>query len=253
MNYTATLLSDNLFIGNPNNIFNSSIQVLITAVDFSANDFTGPIPTNVFSLPRLESFGASKTCFSGSLPTAICGCTTLKVLLMDGVTSGPSCQLKFDFIQTLDAYVSRLFMRSSGSCPNTFLGLKSLYLGNNSFSFLNTSTFGETLEILTMSNNSLVSSFPSDLGAVQVLAIDENGFVGVIDLNCSKPIALTKLFAGNNQLSGNLSRCSCMQNLNMLRVSYNSFTGSLDFVSSLSKIEELIVAGNLLTGTRWLF
>ena len=43
------LLSDSLFIGNPDNIFNSSIQVLVTAVDFSANDFTGPKPTNAFS------------------------------------------------------------------------------------------------------------------------------------------------------------------------------------------------------------
>ena len=97
------LAQRNFLTGQPDNIFNLTGQILLTAVDFSFNDFTGPIPTRVFQLPILRTFAAEKTCFHGSLPLQICDASSLRVLLLDGVTSGLACQQRIDFFGSRDS------------------------------------------------------------------------------------------------------------------------------------------------------
>ena len=79
------LLQQNSLTGNPAAAFNGEYQQLLTAIELSFNDFTGEIPSTVFSLPQLISFGATGTCFHGSLPLEICACRSMQVNSFVGV------------------------------------------------------------------------------------------------------------------------------------------------------------------------
>ena len=100
------LVQHNFLTGRPDTVFNTSSHLLLTAVDLSFNDFTGPIPSRVFELPVLEAFASAKTCFSGPLPQSLCNASSLLVLLMDGVNSGEGCQRVVGFGKGSKAYVS---------------------------------------------------------------------------------------------------------------------------------------------------
>jgi hypothetical protein len=206
----ALIVADNNFHGQPDVIFNSSVQTLLTAVDISSNDFSGSFPVNVFALPNLESFASIKTCFSGSLPSAICGCTNLKVLLMDGVTSGPSCQRKFraDAVAGSDAYVSTKGSLAGGIPSCVWSGLPlltSLHLSSNGL----TGTIGpipgsSNLTSIVLSYNQLSGTIPGELLSLPftTLELSNNRFKGTVDGDLVFGDAV--VYLQNNRLSGYL-------------------------------------------------
>jgi Leucine-rich repeat (LRR) protein len=206
----ALIVADNNFHGQPDVIFNSSVQTLLTAVDISSNDFSGSFPVNVFALPNLESFASIKTCFSGSLPSAICGCTNLKVLLMDGVTSGPSCQRKFraDVVAGSDAYVSTQGPLAGGIPSCIWSGLPlltSLHLSSNGL----TGTIGpipdsSNLSSIVLSYNQLSGTIPVELLSLPftTLELSNNRFKGTVDGDLVFSDAV--VYLQNNRLSGYL-------------------------------------------------
>jgi Leucine-rich repeat (LRR) protein len=206
----ALIVADNNFHGQPDVIFNSSVQTLLTAVDISSNDFSGSFPVNVFALPNLESFASIKTCFSGSLPSAICGCTNLKVLLMDGVTSGPSCQRKFraDVVAGSDAYVSTQGPLAGGIPSCIWSGLPlltSLHLSSNGL----TGTIGpipdsSNLTSIVLSYNQLSGTIPVELLSLPftTLELSNNRFKGTVDGDLVFSDAV--VYLQNNRLSGYL-------------------------------------------------
>jgi Leucine-rich repeat (LRR) protein len=206
----ALIVADNKFYGQPDVIFNSSVQTLLTAVDISSNDFSGSFPVDVFALPNLESFASIKTCFSGSLPSAICGCTNLKVLLMDGVTSGPSCQRKFraDVVAGSDAYVSTQGPLAGGIPSCVWSGLPlltSLHLSSNGL----TGTIGpipenSNLTSIVLSYNQLSGTIPVELLSLPftTLELSNNRFKGTVDGDLVFSDAV--VYLQNNRLSGYL-------------------------------------------------
>lgn len=129
------LVQRNFFEGQPDNVFNVTGHLLLTAVDLSFNDFSGTIPERVFTLPILRTFAAVKTCFHGSLPPTICQASSLIVLLMDGVASGLGCQQRINFIgSSSNAYYSTNGAVAGGipSCIWEMTSLQSLQLSSNS-------------------------------------------------------------------------------------------------------------------------
>jgi Leucine-rich repeat (LRR) protein len=206
----ALIVADNKFYGQPDVIFNSSVQTLLTAVDISSNDFSGSFPVDVFALPNLESFASIKTCFSGSLPSAICSCTNLKVLLMDGVTSGPSCQRKFraDAVAGSDAYVSTKGSLAGGIPSCVWSGLPlltSLHLSSNGL----TGTIGpipdsSNLSSIVLSYNQLSGTIPVELLSLPftTLELSNNRFKGTVDGDLVFSDAV--VYLQNNRLSGYL-------------------------------------------------
>jgi hypothetical protein len=220
----ALIVANNNFYGRPDIIFNASVQTLLTAVDISSNDFNGPVPSTVFTLPALESFASIKTCFSGSLLSSICGCSNLKVLLMDGVTSGVACHRKFrvDLIAGSDAYVSTKGPLAGGipTCIwNSWPKLNSLHLSSNGL----TGTIGpvsgaSNLTSVVLSYNQLSGTIPEELMSLPftTLELSNDRFKGVVsgDLAYSNSV----VYLQNNRLSGylpvsfsNASQVSVMQ------------------------------------------
>jgi hypothetical protein len=204
----ALLVQQNSFTGNPASSFNVSAQRLLTAVDLSNNDFSGPIPAIIFQLPLIESVGMTKTCFSGSLPSVLCECTTLKVLLMDGVTSGEACQRRFDFTATSDAYVSRKGPLQGGipACLWSLPLLTSVHLSSNgltgSLAGLDDMTLSANLSSLVLSYNQLSGTIPQALQNANftTLQLSNNRFKGTYTGQLLVADAVVDL--ENNRLSG---------------------------------------------------
>jgi hypothetical protein len=210
----AVIVADNLLHGRVDGAFNATFQKLLTAVDISSNDFSGPIPTSVFELPNLESFASIKTCFSGSLPMTLCICSSLKVLLLDGVTSGISCQRKFevDSLAKSDAYVSRKGPLNGQipSCIWTDLPLlTTLHLSSNGLTgTIGPPTdggrygFGSNLTNIVLSYNQLSGTIPELLFSLpyNTLELSNNRFKGVVEGVLANNDAV--VYLQNNRLSG---------------------------------------------------
>jgi hypothetical protein len=208
-------VAGNNLCGHPDAAFNSSSQTLLRAVDISSNDWTGPLPSHVFSLPNLESFASIKTCFSGSLPSSICECSSLSVLLLDGVTSGAKCQRKFsiDALSKSDAYVSTKGPLKGGipACIWTKLPLlKSLHLGSNGLTGYimwgtDMESLGSNLSSIVLSYNQLSGTIPNALlsSPFTTLELSNNRFKGTIDGTLVHSDAV--IYLQNNRLSGFLS------------------------------------------------
>ena len=88
------LLENNYFTGHCDNIVDPSTQLDLTTVQLSNNQLTGPFPTSIFQLPRLETFGSVSNCFDNSLTDALCQATQLRTLAADGMRSSVNCQVK---------------------------------------------------------------------------------------------------------------------------------------------------------------
>jgi Leucine-rich repeat (LRR) protein len=223
----VVIVASNRFIGNPDVIFNPETQSTLTAVDISDNGFSGSLPSTVFMLPILESFASIKTCFSGSIPSTICGATALKVLLMDGITSGKACQKRFilDTLFRADAYISTKGPVVGGipACIWTDLPLlASLHLSSNGLTgSLNIpdESYIRNLSSIVLSYNQLTGTIPPALLSVRfrTLELSNNRFKGTLDGNLQLDNAT--VFLANNRLSGFIpvSFSSSSADLNILQ------------------------------------
>jgi Leucine-rich repeat (LRR) protein len=199
------LLSNNRFSGNPENIFSIDVQILLTAVDISSNDFSGAIPESVFLLPNIQSIAAMKTCFSGSIPSTICSANSLEVLLMDGVTSGLPCQRKFNVIHTSDAYISSKGPLQGGipDCIWSLPNLKSLHLSSNGLTgTIGIPVQGSNLTTVVLSYNELEGTIPVELQTLPftTLELSSNRLKGTVTGALAIADAIVNL--ENNRLSG---------------------------------------------------
>jgi Leucine-rich repeat (LRR) protein len=223
----AIIVAGNRFIGNPDGIFDPDTQTALTAVDFSDNSFSGNLPSIVFTLPALESFASVKTCFSGSIPSTVCLATALKILLMDGTTSGTACQTGFalNSLFMADAYVSTKGPLTGGipACIWTDLPqLTSVHLSSNGLTgSLNIPSAGSirNLSSIVLSYNQLSGTLPPAIFSLrfETLELSNNRFKGTIDGNLQVDNAT--VFLANNRLSGFVpfSFSNSSANLNVLQ------------------------------------
>ena len=246
-------LSDNLFTGDlPDELFQ---MVELQSIILSGNRVTGSLSEDVGKLVNLRHIDLSANALRGALPRALGNLSKLEVLYLgeSGIES------KNDFV---------------GPIPDSWMGLKSLkhlslagnariqgelpdWLVNN---------LGDSLEELTLSGCGLTGSIPPNVDQLKrlfVLDLGENALSGTIpieslsrlrelrhvrlannkltgalDSSVSKLAHLETFDASANALGGDLPlEFFSLQNIEILDLSRNGFSGSLDRLSDEEDLE----------------
>lgn len=182
------LLQQNRFVGAIPDISSLELYNLVT-VELSNNDLTGSIPVSFFhrNLTSLLTFSASANCFTGYIPESICNVTSLQTLVLDGLSTAPSCREPiFSAFPGLSAFT--LKYRILGNIPSCLFAMPNL-------------------QTMHLSGNGFEGSLPSNL-----------------KLNCN----LNNLVLSHNQLFGPIPSAIQQRAWNMLDLSYNKLSGTLD-------------------------
>jgi Leucine-rich repeat (LRR) protein len=211
---TILLLQQNSFEGSPGPAFNRTKQLSLQTIDLSTNHFTGTLPEDLFGY-RLTSFSAFQTCFTGSIPTAICDSSALETLSLDGLTSYCSIPV-WPGIPGSPKYARRV----QGTIPNCMwtdlVNITTLQISGNGLTgtIPDQDSYGN-LTSLDLSYNSMTGRIPFTLQSwhlLENLNLQSNKFIGEITgiglLSYSNQLqAVTaELTLANNRLSGIIPR-----------------------------------------------
>jgi len=211
-NINALSVSDNKFTGTLDNMLNVSVQTHLAVLSVENNQFSGPLPRDLFLLP-LEVITAVGNCFSGTLPDTVCRCTTLNTLALDGLSSAPTCGTKL--VSFSDAYIIRDAVSGTiPSCLFTLPVLTALHLSGNGFtgtlpSSLPSSTSDSTPQIqqtAPQSTTEEINPFLIDL------TLSHNRLTGTVPLMFQRK-QWYNLDLSYNRLSGTLSAEFATQNI----------------------------------------
>ena len=211
----------------------------LTTLDLSSNGLTGPIPSQLGNLSNLTVLNLSENELTGAILSELGNLTNLTKLRLDfNDLSGniPSRFSRLTALEVLELTRNEL----EGSIPS---GLGSL----------------TSLKELKLAENSLTGSIPSSLGSLsnlEVLHLERNGLSGSIPTQLGNATALTELDLGYNQISGRIpSQLNNLVNLTILRLNSqgglnpsNRLSGEIPTLSALTKLTELNLYFNLLTG-----
>jgi Leucine-rich repeat (LRR) protein len=171
----------------------ASQQYIIQYVDVSKNHFTGSIPTYFLNSSSLTTVIMYSNCFMGSIPDpAICRPPNLQILVLDSLTSSPSCQLSLSSKKIVKGSFPRNLL--GGSIPVCLWSMRKLttmhLAGNGLQGFLGDIPFDSQLIDLSLSHNRLVGSVP--------LSIQQHGRFTQLDLSFNKLThSLSETFAMN--------------------------------------------------------
>lgn len=235
-------LSDNLFTGDlPDELFQ---MVELQSIILSGNRITGSLSEDVGKLVNLRHIDLSANALRGALPRALGNLSKLEVLYLgeSGIES------KNDFV---------------GPIPDSWMGLKSLkhlsLAGNARIQgevpdwLLN--NLGDSLEELTLSGCGLTGSIPPNVDQLKrlfVLDLGENAMSGTIPIeSLSRLRELRHVRLANNKLTGALdSSVAELAHLETFDVSDNALGGDLPLeFFSLRNIEILDVSRNGFSGS----
>ena len=61
----------------------------LNVINIGNNKFTGVVPTSIFKSSVLQVYVMSSNCFSTSIPSVICACTSLEYIVMNGIGTNP--------------------------------------------------------------------------------------------------------------------------------------------------------------------
>ncbi|KAG8377795.1 hypothetical protein BUALT_Bualt08G0070800 [Buddleja alternifolia] len=204
----------------------------LTVLDLRSSSIDGSIPSSIGSLTRLSSLYLSNNSITGTFPSALGRLLSLSVLdLSLNLLTGqiPSEISSLGNLSHLD--LSSNFL--SGGIPPSF----------GSFS---------RLRLLNLSNNSLSESIPAQLGNLSELIeldLGHNSLMGSLPKELGGLRSLRKMMIGNNQLEGSLFNDIFRNELELLVLCRNYFTGVLpNDLWSMSNLKYLDVSGNNLTG-----
>ncbi|GAA0145502.1 hypothetical protein LIER_05683 [Lithospermum erythrorhizon] len=222
-------LSNNKFSGFiPNDLLKGD-SIVLTELDLSGNNLTGPI--SMITSTTLDVLNLSSNALSGELPllTGSCGVIDLSKNDFEGNLTR---MLKWGNIEVLDLSQNRL----SGTIPEI------------TAQFLR-------LNFLNLSHNDLNGSLPRVLTRFPKLSVLDLGF-NQLDgplTNLLTVPTLQELHLQNNTFSGsiNFSRSpSTESNLRILDLSHNQFDGSFpDGFASFTALQILNIAGNNFSGS----
>jgi len=161
----------------------------ITTIQVGSNQFSGPLPEDVFSSPLLQVFSAVSNCFTGSLPVVMCSSASLNTLALDGLQSAPSCQMKF-------------LRGLNGILPPNLYTIRSLLTG------------GLPVCLFQMGN-------------LTTLHLSGNGLTGTLPRNIQISSALRDLSLSHNKLHSTIPAPLLNQPWTNLDLSYNRLSGEL--------------------------
>ncbi|XP_058742819.1 receptor like protein 22-like [Vicia villosa] len=206
-----------------------SCSVFLRILDFSHNDFQGPIPPSFSNLTHLTSLDFTGNYLNGSIPSFL---LTLPSLISLHLSHN-------DFIGELPISLSNLHH------------LITLDLSSNSFKGQIPDVFsGMTkLQQLDLSSNNFEGTIPSslfNLNQLLTLNCSDNKLAGPLIKKISGFQKLTDLVFDNNLLNGTIpSSMLSLPCLKRLSLSNNQFTGHISAISSYF-LEELNLCNNKL-------
>jgi hypothetical protein len=179
-------------IGSALSIFNSS--KFLHVLDLSENEFTGSLPDETATgfyeanIRTLKVLNLGINCLTGTLPEALCQLLTLRTLILDGLTSSPSCVIYlFPAIRGLNSFIHKNTF--SGTLPSCLLEIPGI-------------------ETLHSSGNGMTGNFPQSLNisnSLNDLVLSHNELTGTIPLSIQEKLNWVTLDLSYNRLSGTLS------------------------------------------------
>ncbi|KAM7474053.1 hypothetical protein LguiB_021296 [Lonicera macranthoides] len=233
MNLRSFNVSNNSFSGKIPSSICSSDSPSVVILDFSFNDFHGPIGQGFGACEKLEVLRAGFNFLSGPLPDDIYSAGALQeIFLPVNKLNGPIGE---SIINLTNLRILALFGNEFiGSIPN---GIGKL----------------SNLEQLLLHINNLNDTLPQSLTnctSLKVLNLRVNNFVGELSaLDFSKQQQLIKVDLGNNYFTGSLptSLFSCKA-LNAIRMAINRLEGEiLPDIVALQSLSFLSLSNNRLT------
>jgi Leucine-rich repeat (LRR) protein len=155
------LLDQNQLTGTIESLFSPAQDGLETVL-LARNSLTGTLPATLFVLPSLNTVVFISNCFHGRLPEMICNATSMRSLVMDGLSSAHTC--RNPVLPHSSAYtIERSVHGTVPACLFTLPKLNTLHMSGNGF----TGALPEVSEISTelidvsLSHNILTGTIPS--------------------------------------------------------------------------------------------
>ncbi|CAM8891941.1 unnamed protein product [Rhodiola kirilowii] len=233
----------------------------LSIVDLSDNDFSGPIPYEVFaSLEKLTSLTLKSCEFNGVFPHTMLHFPHLKFLDMswnDNLEAGPSITFRNSSLETLLLSELRIFKTIPESIGEAkMLSHLDLSFCNLSGQIPKSISQLEHLVHLDMSNNNLDGQIPSFSRTrnLTVLDLSYNRLHGsILATDWKKLDQIESLILRSNNLSGSiptsLFETPSLKILNLEGNHFTGFTNESDVMSSSSHLLQLNLRGNGLQGS----
>ena len=205
----------------------------VISLDLSRNNLSGPLPTALGHLTRLERLDLSRNNLSGPIPTVLGQLATL---------------------ERLDLWGNNL----SGSIPaelGDLVHLELLDLDENGLSGSIPAELGDLvhLELLDLDENNLSGPIPAELGnltRLERLDLSHNTLSGSIPDELGRLTRLETLDLSHNTLSGSIpGELGRLTRLETLDLSENDLSGSIpEELGNLTSLDELDISHNELSG-----
>jgi hypothetical protein len=274
-------LGNNWLSGSLDQIIHTQTSLL--AISLSLNRISGRLPANISSIfPNATFLDFSGNTISGEIPPDLCNISNMEYLdLSNNNLQGelPSCLFAdHPILKTLKVSNNKLGGPILGGKSHLSIGWE-IYLDGNNFegelpryltgSFVDGGTIdfhgnklSGKLEVLLWSlpnlwtlnlgSNSLTGEIDQSicgLTSIILLDISNNNISGSLP-NCSNPLSLLFLNMSANLLSGDIAPYSFFSNATVtaLDLSYNQFTGSIDWVQTLDEVRYLSLGTNKFEG-----
>ena len=157
-------------------------------LELQFNDFTGPVPTQLGQLSKLESLRIGRNSLTGSIPAQIGNLTALRILQSESNQFSGPIPAAIGAATSLQR-IDLSFNMIGGSIP--------IELGNLS-----------DLRFLSLENNQLSGPIPSELGQldrVDTLVLSDNQLTGSIPAELGQLDRLHQLNLDSNLLSGDIT------------------------------------------------
>ena len=231
-------ISYNHIAGEIEELFQYGVLHNLTLIDLTHNKLDGGIPSRLFHSPNLSLALLGDNCFSGPISTSICMANKLKVVILDGASSGSQCDSFFPnglsglklFFNLHARFVRQKLGGSIPSCLWSLPELSVLHLSGNgitgAISNIEIGHNASKLNDLNLAVNSLTGSIP--------ISIQQKGF--------------QQLDLSNNRFSGELNHLSINKEINStLKLAHNRLSGRLldKVVNDLEAVTTLdILQGN---------
>ncbi|XP_011040489.1 PREDICTED: probable LRR receptor-like serine/threonine-protein kinase At4g26540 [Populus euphratica] len=243
------LLSNNLSGAIPPDIGNCSSLIRFRA---NNNKVSGTIPAQIGNLKNLNFLDLGSNRITGVIPEEISGCQNLTFLdLHSNAISGnlPQSFNKLISLQFID-FSNNLIEGTLSPSLGSLSSLTKLTLAKNRLSGSIPSQLGSCskLQLLDLSGNQLSGNIPSSIGKIPSLEIALN--LSLNQLNGEIPSEFTGLNKlgildiSYNHLTGDLQHLAALQNLVVLNVSHNNFSGHVPDTPFFSKLPLSVLAGN---------
>ncbi|UFH54711.1 hypothetical protein [Spirosoma sp. KNUC1025] len=207
----------------------------VIALDLSANNLSGTLPTSLPQLSKLWVLNLGNNKLMGTIPANLGQLVNLRLLyLNDNQFTGtlPTSLSGLPELLLLDVDFNKL----TGSIPSELSALgkiKQLALSHNQFTGSIPASLGQlaNLQVLYLDNNKLTGSIPNELSSLsklQLLSVAKNQLTGSIPASLSQLSQLLLIYLNNNKLTGSIP--ASLSNLTKLQYIYfnnNQLSGCL--------------------------